>query len=92
MKITSEAVQRYARIVLYWLAGAAISHGIGNQSMVEPAVGIGVTLATFIWTIYGNRIVAKINEIAKADVVQNVVVTDPSVAAAAPSAKVDVPK
>jgi ABC-type arginine transport system ATPase subunit len=80
MKITSEAVQRYARIALYWLAGMLVQHGIGNQSMVEPAVGFGVTAITFLWTIYGNRIVAKLNEIAKMDIVQNVVVTDQAVA------------
>lgn len=63
--MTSEQVQKYARIVLYWIAGALLAHGVGNQSLVEPFVSIGVTIVTALWTIYGDRIVAKIAELEK---------------------------
>ena len=78
--ITSEDVQRYARIALQYLAAYLMTHGMikPNASWVEPAIGLGVGIATFIWTLYGNRIVAKLNEIAK--VPGTVIITTPELA------------
>lgn len=90
MNITSEQVQKYARIVLYWIAGALVTHGVGNESWIEPGVGLGLTLINFAWTLYGDRIVAKLNEVAKFDVVDKVVVNDRAIVSATTS-KVQMP-
>ena len=80
MTITSEAVQRYARIVLYWVAGYMVNRGVLSGSGTDAFVGVGLSVVNFAWTLYGNRIVAKLNEVAKMGVVTNVVVNDKAVA------------
>lgn len=89
--MTSEDVQRFVRVALNSLASALIAHGMfsAQASWLEPSIGALAWLATFAWTLYGNRIIAKINEIAKADQVKKVVVVDTATAQAAPSNKVD---
>lgn len=84
MNITSEQVQKYARIILYWIAGVLVAHSQSkpDPSVIETTVGVGVTLVNFAWTLYGGRIVAKLNEIAKLGVVDKVVVNDPQIVAA----------
>jgi hypothetical protein len=86
MQITSEDFQRYLRTALQWLAGALVSYGMisPTATWVQPAIGAAITLGSFIWTIYGNRVQAKINEVAKLDVVERVKVSDPATAAAGP--------
>lgn len=82
---TSAQVQMYARIVLYWVAGALVTHGYGTQTYWEPYVGYGVTIANFLWTLYGNRLMAKINELADSGKVSAIVVKDKATADAAPA-------
>jgi hypothetical protein len=82
---TSAQVQMYARIILYWIAGALVTHGYGTQSSWEPYVGYGVTIINFLWTLYGNRLMAKINELAATGQVSAIVVKDKATADAAPS-------
>ena len=88
--LTSEDVQRYVRIVLQWAAAALVTRGIisSNASWIEPAIGVLVGIASLAWTLYGNRLVAKLNEVAKQDEVTKVVVTDQATAASVPSPKV----
>ena len=90
MQITSEKVQMYARVVIYWAAGFLVSHGVVSQdaTWLEPALGGLLTLVNFVWTIYGNRLTARLNELAKYESVVQVKVADPAVAAAVPSTKV----
>ena len=88
--LTSEDVQRYARIALQWIAAMLVTRGIVSptSSWIEPAIGVGVGLASLLWTLYGNRLNAKLAEIAKADEVKKVVVADTKTADAVPSDKV----
>lgn len=89
MNITSEQVQQYARIFIYWAMGALATHGMSVSGSNKEIITSGfVTLANFGWTVYGNRIMAKINELAKSGQVKEIVVKDPDVAQAAPSSKV----
>lgn len=88
--LTTEAVQRYVRIGLQWLAAALVTRGIitPDATWVQPAIGFLVGAASFIWTLYGNRLTAKLNEISKVPEVEKVIVEDRAVAAAVPSPKV----
>lgn len=87
MQITTEDFQRYLRVFLQWLAGALVSYGMVSPTAtwVQPAIGAAITVLTFVWTLYGNRVQAKINEVAKLDVVDKVKVNDPLTAAAGPT-------
>lgn len=87
--MTSEQVQQYVRIALYWCFGALGSYGVtvpdGAKTLAIAIVG---SLATLAWTAYGSRLNAKINEIAKSPDVQKIVVSDPAKVNAIPSDKV----
>ena len=82
--MTSEDVQRYVRIGLQWLAGYLVTHGAisPTSTWIEPTIGLAVGLASLAWTIYGNRIKAKMVEVEKAGAV---VITTPEIAAATPN-------
>jgi len=78
---TSENVQKYARIALYWLAGALVSKGViqQNATWIEPAIGFVLTLINFGWTIYGNRLNGLLAQVqAKDGVLQTQILVDPS--------------
>lgn len=81
--LTSEDVQRYARIGLQWLASFLVTHGTikSGATWVEPTIGVLVGLASFAWTIYGNRVKAKMIEVEKAGAI---VVTTAEMAKATP--------
>lgn len=66
MQITPEDFQRYLRIILQWVAGALVSYGFVNKdaTWIAPAIGMAMTAGSFLWTLYGNRVQAKINEVA----------------------------
>lgn len=85
MNFDSADIQMYARIVLYWLAGVLVAHGFGTDSTWQPIVGFLVTLINFAWTLYGNRLLAKINALADTGQVSAIVVHDKATANAAPS-------
>lgn len=87
MQITTEDFQRYLRIVLQWAAGALVSYGLitPDATWLAPAIGMAMTAGSFLWTLYGNRVQAKINEVAKLDVVDAVKVNSVSTAKAAPA-------
>ena len=83
--MTSDDVQRLLRTALTTLAGALVTHGAlsATATWVEPAIGILVFLGTLWWQLYGNRVQAKINEVAKMDINHPTVAA--AVAAAPPS-------
>lgn len=87
MQLTTEDFQRYLRIFLQWLAGALVSYGFikPDATWLAPTIGMAITAGSFIWTLYGNRVQAKINEVAKLDVVEKVTVNSVAVATAAPA-------
>lgn len=88
MMVTSEQVQQYIRVVIYWLAGFAVNYGWISSDDKTALIGVAVTVANLAWTIYGNRLLAKINELAKSKEVTSIVVTTQEVAKATPSDKV----
>lgn len=96
MTLTSENVARYLRTALQLGSGALISYGMVSPgaSWIEPTIGLLVSLGSFAWTLYGNRVQALVNEVAAIEVtkpsgatvllVQSMKVSDVSVATAAP--------
>jgi hypothetical protein len=79
--MNSELVQSYARRFLYWLSGALVSYGVisGTATWIEPVIGVLVTLITFAWSLYGDRLnglLAKVQ--AKDGVEKTTVVVDPN--------------
>lgn len=85
---TSEQIQSYIRIAIYWAAGFAVNYGWITSDRSTAIAGAVITAANFGWTIWGNRLVAKLNELAKLGEVKAVVVSSPSVAASVTSNKV----
>lgn len=93
MQITNEDFQRYLRIVMQWVSAALVSYGIAtpNATWVPIAIGVASSMVTLAWTIYGNRIQAKINEVAKLEapdgrpLVHDMKVNSVAVANAAPA-------
>ena len=85
---TSEQIQNFIRIVIYWLAGFAVHKGWTTDSTGLMIAGELVAAANFAWTLYGNRLLAKINELAKQGEVETIVVKTPEMGKAAPSDKV----
>ena len=75
MMFTSEQIQQYIRVTIYWLAGFAVNYGWLASSQKAQVIGIAMTIANLAWTIYGNRLLAKINELAKDDRVTKILVT-----------------
>ena len=90
VNLTSEDVARYVRIMLQWLASFLVTQGMikPDTSWVEPAIGVGVAVASLVWMIYSNRLNGKLTEVAKSDDVHQVLVANPAIADAIPSEKV----
>lgn len=85
-KITPEFLSRNARIALFAIAGFFINKGYLESSVAESVIGFVVGLLSYGWSLWGNRLVAKINEIVKND---NFIVLAPAETAnAVPSASV----
>lgn len=80
--LTSENLQRYVRVSVYYLAGMLTSYGFTvSASNRETIAGFAMAAANLAWTMYGNRINAKLAEISKAaqdptSPVKGVVMTD----------------
>lgn len=102
MSFTTEDLLRYLRIALQWAAAALVTHGVGSSGLWEPIIGVVIGIVTFLWTMYGNRIQAKVNEVAGITITDNTTgktvplvasmkVNDSTVAAAAPAAVTTAP-
>lgn len=79
--MTSQNIQQYVRIALYWLFSALAAHGMavpdGTKAMVAGIVG---GLATLAWTAYGTRLNGLLEQIKeKAGVEAIEVKVDPAV-------------
>ncbi len=80
--ITSEAIQRWVRVALYYVWGflgawGASPTGDSVKAIVVSAVGF---LATAAWTKYGSSLNAMLTEVEKTDGVKKVdVKVDPAV-------------
>lgn len=85
---SSADIQRYIRFAFTLVSGALISAGFGTSATWTPYAGMAVGVGTFLWSLYGNRLMAKINELAATGQVAAIVVHDPLVADAAPSSLV----
>jgi divalent metal cation (Fe/Co/Zn/Cd) transporter len=77
----SETVQSYVRRALYWLSGAMVSHGMisADAFWLEPVIALLITLATFGWSLYGDRLNGLLGRVQAKDGVQKTtVVVDPN--------------
>lgn len=83
ISFTSDFFLRQVRIVLFWLSGVLVGKGVIEGSTAEWAAGAVMQAAAWAWSLWGNRIVAKVNELVK--VKDFVVIAPPEVAAAVPS-------
>lgn len=88
--LTSGQVGMYVRIALYAVAGAAASKGWVSQdnSYVAYAISVGTFGATLAWTIWGNRLVARIESLMATGRIRAVVPKESAVAAAVPDPRV----
>jgi hypothetical protein len=72
--MTSEDVQRYVRIAIYWGAGFFAQRGMGiDGSYVDLIAAVAVTGANFAWSVWGMRINGKIAELSKYGEVKKIV-------------------
>lgn len=84
MQLTSEDVLRYTRIGLQWLAAYLTTHGSTvSGSWIETSSGLIIGAVSFLWTLYGNRINAKLAEISK--IPGTTIITQPKLANALPT-------
>ena len=63
--MTADDIQKYARIGLQWLAAYLATRGLidPNATWVQPAIGLGIGVATFLWTVWGSRFAAKLSAV-----------------------------
>jgi len=65
VNFTSEQVQRYTRAGVYFLAGYLAQRGMGiDNKIIDQLLPFLMVAVNLIWTIYGNRINAKLAAIA----------------------------
>lgn len=71
--ITSEAIQRWARVALYVVFGGLANHGLTvSTSSKETIVSIVGLLATAAWTKYGSTLSSMLAEVEKTQGVEKV--------------------
>jgi len=80
VQITSEAIQRWVRVGLYYIFGAVGSFGLTvNGSMKEIIISVVGFAATAAWTKYGSSLSSMITEVEKTAGVEKVKVeVDPN--------------
>lgn len=86
LKLSPEFLARNVRVALFWAAGILVSKGYIESSYVETVIGLVMSTVTWAWSLWGNRLVAKVNEIAGNE--NFVVIAPPEIAEQAPSASV----
>lgn len=73
MGITSEAIQRWTRVALYYgfglLAGVGVSLGGSTKELIISIIG---GLATMAWTKYGSSLNSMLTEVEKTAGVEKV--------------------
>jgi hypothetical protein len=83
IKLTSENLASYVRIALYNIGAFLITKGVLSSGSVELWSGVVLNILTFAWTLWGQRVIAKINELAK--IPNLIIVAPPAVADASPA-------
>ena len=65
--MTFEDVQRITRTAMTLIAGSLVTHGVisPTATWISPTIGALVFAVSFAWQLYGNRLNAKLGEIAK---------------------------
>lgn len=86
LTLTSEKIQAYIRIALYHLGAGLMTSGYLSSGKWEIISGVVLNALTFVWTLWGQRLIAKINELAKTP--NLIIIAPPAEAAAAPAANV----
>lgn len=75
MQVTSESVQRWVRVILYYVWGGLGTIGVttsdGTKALVASIVGF---IATAAWTKWGSSVSSMLTEVAKVDGVDKVTV------------------
>lgn len=86
---TSEQVQKYIRVAVYYFSGWATAKG-WDSSLILLCTGIATFGLNLVWTVLSGTLIAKLNELAKYKKVEAIVVSDPSLATTAvtPSPKI----
>jgi len=83
IKLTSENVTAYVRIVIYHMGAFLITKGVMSGGSVEMWSGVLLNILTFGWTLWGQRVIAKINELTK---IPNLIIVAPPVIAVSSTA------
>lgn len=63
--MTSEEFQRHVRIAFYVIGGNLMGSGWTNGTQGQLYLSIAMVAATFVWSLFGNRIAAKVAEMRK---------------------------
>lgn len=63
--MTSEDFMKYLRIVFYAVGGNIMGSAWTNGSNGQLTLSCILLVGTFVWSVYGNRLAAKVAEIAK---------------------------
>jgi hypothetical protein len=79
--VTSQNIQQYARIVLYYLFGALATYGVtipgGTKTLIVSIVGV---LANLAWTMWGTRLNGLLEQVKEKSGVESIALTvDPAV-------------
>lgn len=80
IKLTSENLTAYVRIALYHIGAFLVARGMISGASAEMWGGVVLNGLTFLWTLWGQRVVAKINELTK--IPDLIVVAPPAIAEA----------
>lgn len=71
--MTSQSVQQYVRIFLYWAFGALASYGVTTPDSTKTLLlSIGGFAANLVWTVYGTRLNALLQQVKEKSGVQEV--------------------
>lgn len=86
IKLSAENLQSYVRIALYHVGAWLMVRGYGNAGTWEMWGGVVLNGLTFMWTLWGQRVIAKINELSK--IPNLIVIAPPAISNASPATNV----
>lgn len=88
--LTYGQVAMYIRIALYSISGSLAGQGLydPNSGWITPTIGVLTFLGTLAWTIWGNRLVARIKDLMATGRIAAVVPKERAVANAVPDDRV----
>lgn len=62
--LSSDFIMRQVRVALFALAGFLASKGISEAGTLQTIAGGAMLVFTWAWSLWGNRLIAKVNEVA----------------------------